>query len=55
MKINSKTKTVCLLGHPIEQSFSPSIHNYLFEKYNKNYTYICFDVNPGDLKKGIQV
>lgn len=54
MKINSKTKTVCLLGHPIEQSFSPNIHNYLFAKHNKNYTYMCFDVNPSDLKEAIQ-
>lgn len=54
MKINSKTKTICLLGHPIEQSFSPSIHNYLFEEYNQSYIYVCFDVNPSELKEAIQ-
>lgn len=54
MKIDSKTKTVCLLGHPVKQSFSPNIHNYLFTKYNKNYIYMCFDVNSSDLKEAMQ-
>lgn len=33
--INSTTKLVGLLGHPIKQSFSPSIHNYLFKNIIK--------------------
>lgn len=53
MKINSKTKIVCLLGHPVEHSFSPKIHNYLFEKYNKNNVYTCFDVEPESLEKAV--
>lgn len=35
MNINSSTKLICLLGQPVKQSFSPSIHNYLSEKYEK--------------------
>ncbi|MGL5693347.1 MAG: shikimate dehydrogenase [Peptostreptococcaceae bacterium] len=54
MKINSKTKTICLLGHPVKQSFSPSIHNYLFEKYDINNIYICYDVNPKNLQNAIE-
>lgn len=54
MKINSRTKTICLLGHPVSQSFSPSIHNYLFEKYDINNIYICYDVNPKNLKNAIE-
>ena len=54
MKINSNTKTICLLGHPIKQSFSPSIHNYLFEKYNENFIYVCFDVNPNMLGNAVE-
>jgi len=53
MDINSRTKTFCLLGHPIEQSFSPSIHNYLFNKYKKNCIYMCFDVNQKVLEEAI--
>ena len=54
MNINSNTKTICLLGHPIKQSFSPNLHNYLFEKYEKNNVYICYDVKSEDLEKSIE-
>ena len=57
MEINSNTTTICLLGHPIKHSFSPTIHNYLFEKYFKNSVYVCFDVkeeNLGDSVLGIK-
>ena len=50
MYINSSTKTICLLGHPIKHSFSPIIHNYLFEKYLNNNIYVCFDVEEDKLK-----
>jgi len=50
MNINSSTKTICLLGHPIKHSFSPTIHNYLFKKYLKNNIYVCFDVEEDKLK-----
>lgn len=50
MNINSDTKTICLLGHPIKHSFSPTIHNYLFEKYFENNIYVCFDIKEDKLK-----
>ena len=50
MNINSNTNTMCLLGHPIKHSFSPTIHNYLFEKYSENNIYVCFDVKEDKLK-----
>ena len=50
MNINSTTKTICLLGHPIKHSFSPTIHNYLFEKYLNNNIYVCFDVKEDNLE-----
>jgi len=53
MNINSSTKTICLLGHPIKHSFSPTIHNYLFKKYLKNNIYVCFDVEEDKLKDSI--
>ncbi|MGL4914223.1 MAG: shikimate dehydrogenase [Romboutsia sp.] len=54
MDINSNTKLICLLGHPVKQSFSPSIHNYLSQKYNKNRLYMCFDVKESDLSKAAE-
>lgn len=53
MRINGKTKMVCLMGNPVEHSFSPYIHNYLFEKYNVNNNYVCFNVCNEDLKEAI--
>lgn len=53
MSINAKTKTICLLGHPVKHSFSPIMHNYLFEKYNQNNIYVCFDVEPKNLKEAM--
>ena len=54
MKINSTTNTICLLGHPIKHSFSPEIHNYLFEKHNQNNVYVCFDIQEKDLNKAVE-
>ncbi len=54
MNINSSTKTICLLGHPVKHSFSPSIHNYLMKKYNQNNIYVCFDVEEKNLEKSIE-
>ncbi|MGL4796772.1 MAG: shikimate dehydrogenase [Paraclostridium sp.] len=53
MRINGKTKMVCLIGNPVEHSFSPYIHNYLFEKYSINNNYVCFNVCNEDLKEAI--
>ena len=53
MNINSTTKIICLLGHPVKHSFSPNIHNYLFNKYNLNNIYTCFDVHEKDLRESI--
>ena len=54
MKISGKTKVACLIGHPVEHSFSPYIHNFLAEEYNVDLRYTCFDVNPTDVKEALQ-
>lgn len=54
MNINSNTKLICLLGHPVKQSFSPNIHNYLSGKYNKNRVYVCFDVENENISNAVQ-
>lgn len=51
--INGSTKLIGLIGQPVEHSFSPSIHNPLFEKYNINSKYMCFDVNEEHLKEAV--
>lgn len=52
--MNSTTKIIGLLGHPVKHSFSPNIHNYLFEKYNQNNAYCCFDVEEEKLKESVE-
>jgi len=53
MLINSKTKTVALIGDPVEHSFSPFIHNYGFEEHNLNMVYVNHNVKKHDLKEAI--
>ncbi|MFQ7119030.1 MAG: hypothetical protein ACLRPW_02675 [Intestinibacter sp.] len=49
--ISSKTKVYSVIGHPVSQSFSPKIHNYLFEKYDIDAVYVSYDVNLIVLKR----
>lgn len=53
MKILGSTSIVGLIGHPVEHSFSPPMHNAAFEKLGLNYAYVAYDVNPQDLKSAI--
>lgn len=53
MKINGSTNIVGLIGHPVEHSFSPPMHNAAFNALGMDYAYVAFDVNPNDLKSAI--
>jgi len=53
MLINAKTKTVALIGDPVEHSFSPFIHNYGFKDHNLNMVYVNHNVKENDLKDAI--
>ena len=53
MGIKGSTNVVGLIGHPVEHSFSPPMHNAAFNKLNMDYVYTAFDVNPNDLKTAI--
>ena len=54
MKIKGSTNIVGLIGHPVEHSFSPPMHNAAFDSLNMDYAYVAFDVNPNDLKSAIE-
>ena len=54
MEIKGSTNVVGLIGHPVEHSFSPPMHNAAFEELNMDYTYVAFDVNPNDLENAIK-
>lgn len=53
MKIKGSTNIVGLIGHPVEHSFSPPMHNAAFDKLGMDYAYVAFDVNPNNLKSAI--
>ncbi len=53
MKIKGSTNIVGLIGHPVEHSFSPPMHNAAFEALGMDYAYVAFDVDSSDLKTAI--
>lgn len=54
MNIKGSTNIVGLIGHPVEHSFSPPMHNAAFDALGMDYAYVAFDVNPNDLKSAIE-
>ncbi len=53
MDIKGSTNIVGLIGHPVEHSFSPPMHNAAFQELGLDYAYVAFDVNPVNLKSAI--
>jgi shikimate dehydrogenase len=51
--INGMTKLLCLLGQPVEHSFSPAMHNAAFQKLKINSCYMAFDVDKNNLESMI--
>ena len=54
MEIKGSTNVVALIGHPVEHSFSPPMHNAAFKDLKMDYVYTAFDVNPNDLENAIK-
>ena len=52
-QIIAGTKVLCVIGHPIEQSMSPVMHNAALKELSLNYIYLAFDVSPEDLEKAV--
>jgi shikimate dehydrogenase len=44
--IDAETQVVTLLGHPVEHSFSPRLHNTAFEAQGVNAVYVATPVRP---------
>ncbi len=51
--ITSHTKILCVIGHPIEHSMSPTMWNPALQELELDYIYIAFDVHPDNLKEAI--
>ncbi|MBA2861955.1 shikimate dehydrogenase [Methanococcus maripaludis] len=48
--MDTKTKLLGLIGHPVDHSFSPIMHNTAIEDLGINYVYLAFDVSEENLK-----
>ena len=46
--------TAAVLGSPISHSLSPTIHNYLYRKFNLDYEYIAVEVQELEFKEWIR-
>ena len=53
MNIKGSTNIVGLIGHPVEHSFSPPMHNAAFEELGMDWAYVAFNVDPNNLKSAI--
>ncbi|MBC7959892.1 MAG: shikimate dehydrogenase [Vallitaleaceae bacterium] len=51
--INGKTRTVGLIGNPVEHTLSPFIHNLLAEKMGINTAYLPFQVKTENVKNAV--
>lgn len=54
MNITAKTKTLGVIGDPIDHSFSPALHNFISEKLGNDYIYSAYHVKPENLESAIK-
>jgi shikimate dehydrogenase len=47
--LSGKTRLLGVIGHPIEHSLSPHMHNAAFAADGADYVYVAMDVRPGNL------
>ncbi len=48
-----RTNILCVIGHPIEHSMSPVMHNAALNDLSLDYVYLAFDVTTADLERAI--
>ena len=51
--ITARTNVLCVIGHPIEHSMSPIMHNAALKDLCLDYVYVAFNIPPNDLKKAV--
>lgn len=54
MKINGYTRVCGVIGHPVEHTMSPAIHNTLAENLNENLIYVPLHVPVGYVKDAVK-
>jgi shikimate dehydrogenase len=51
--VTAATRLVCLIGHPVDHSRSPLMHNAAFEAQGIDMRYVAFDVSSEELPQAI--
>jgi len=54
MNITPHTKVVGLIGHPVEHSLSPKMHNEIYKKIGLDMIYLAFDIPPDKLLQAVE-
>lgn len=54
MEINWKTNLHCLIGNPIDGSYSPIIHNFIYKEEKIDNIYMAFNIEEDKLKETIE-
>lgn len=54
MEINGRTRTCGLIGHPVEHTLSPAIHNTLAGLMGHNMVYVPLAVEPGRVQDAVK-
>ncbi len=52
--ISGTTRLLALIGHPVEHSLSPRMHNAAFAADGLDFVYVCLDVDPDDLPAAVK-
>ena len=52
--ISGTTRLLALIGHPVEHSLSPKMHNAAFAADGLDFVYVCLDVDPDDLPAAVK-
>lgn len=54
MEINGYTRTCGVIGHPVEHTMSPAIHNTLARELGENLVYVPFHVPVGHVGQAVE-
>lgn len=53
IEVTGHTKQLCIIGDPIEHTFSPNMHNFISETVGNDYIYSAYEVKPENLREAI--
>ncbi len=53
-EVSGHTKQLCIIGCPIEHTFSPNMHNFISEAVGADYVYSAFEVRQENLADAVR-